>query len=97
MRDVAVGQVAEAVVTIDFHYEEGDAGKFPPVVRNVDVRNVTSRKSEYALRLRGYAHAPIANVTIAGCRFDGVAKPDVLEHVQGLAFHDVRVNGQVRQ
>jgi len=26
MRDVTVGQVADAVVTIDFTYEEGDAG-----------------------------------------------------------------------
>ena len=38
MRNVTVGQVAEAVVTIDFFYEEGDAGKYPPVVRDIDVR-----------------------------------------------------------
>ncbi len=39
MRDVVVGQVADAVVTIDFTYEEGDKGAYPPVVRNVDIRN----------------------------------------------------------
>ena len=32
MRNVAVGQVKEAIVSIDFNYEEGDAGDFPPVV-----------------------------------------------------------------
>jgi polygalacturonase len=95
MRDVTIGQVAEAVVTIDFFYEEGDAGTFPPVVRDVNVQNVTSRKSEYALLLRGYEHAPITNVRISDCRFDGVAKPDVVEHVKGLELSNVSVNGKL--
>ena len=84
MRNVTVGQVAEAVVTIDFFYEEGDAGKYPPVVRDIDVRNVTSKKSQYAFLLRGYKHAPITGVRVADCRFDGVEKPDVLEAVRDL-------------
>jgi polygalacturonase len=95
MRDVTVGQVAEAVVTIDFFYEEGDAGKHPPVVRNIDVRNVTSKKSEYALLLRGYTHAPISGVRISDCRFDGVAKPDVIEAVRDLELANVAINGKV--
>lgn len=95
MRDVTIGQVAEAVVTINFFYEEGDAGKFPPVVRNVQVRNVTSRKSEYALLLRGYTHAPIGDIRIEDCVFDGVAKPDLLESVRNLELRNVRVNGKV--
>jgi polygalacturonase len=95
MRDVTIGQVAEAVVTIDFFYEEGDTGTHPPVVRDVRLQNVTSRKSEYALLLRGYERAPITNVRLADCRFDGVAKPDVLEHVKGLAFSNVFVNGRL--
>ena len=37
MRDVTIGQVSQAVVTVDFQYEEGDTGKFPPTVRDVDV------------------------------------------------------------
>ncbi len=95
MRDVAVGQVAEAVVTIDFFYEEGDTGKYPPTVRDVEVRKVTSRKSQYALLLRGYAHDPIADVRVVDCTFDGVEKPDVVEAVKGLTFKNVRRNGQL--
>src|SRR6185436_17184849 len=64
MRHVTVGQVAEAVVTINFFYEEGNTGKFPPVVRDVVVTDVTSRKSQYALLLRGYENAPISGVRI---------------------------------
>jgi polygalacturonase len=93
MRDVVVGEVAEAVVTVNFFYEEGDAGTFPPVVRDIEVRNVRSRKSQHALLLRGYAHAPITDVRIRDCDFDGVAKPDVVEGVRGLVFENVRVNG----
>ena len=96
MRNVTVGQVAEAVVAADFFYEEGDAGAFPPVLRDVEVRNVTSQKSRYAFLLRGYAHAPITDVRVVDCQFDGVAQPDRLEGVRGLRLTNVRVNGQTK-
>jgi polygalacturonase len=95
MRDVTIGELAEAVVTVNFFYEEGDAGKFPPVVRDVEVRNVTSRKSQYVLLLRGYPHDPISGVRLVDCQFDGVAKPDLLENVKGIELSNVRVNGKV--
>ena len=96
MRDVTIGQVAEAVVTINFFYEEGEGGAYMPVVRNIDVRNVTSRKSQHALLLRGFKNAPISGVRLEDCTFDGVAKPDVLENVKGVELKNVRVNGEVR-
>ena len=96
MRDVTVGQLAEAVVAADFFYEEGRNGKFTPILRDVDVRNVTSRKSKYAFMLRGFAEAPIANIRVTDCTFDGVESPDVLEGVKDLVLKNVRVNGQPR-
>ena len=95
MRDVTVGQVKEAIVAIDFTYEEGDAGQFPPVVRNIEVRNVTSQKSNYGLLLRGYPHAPVSDVRLRDCTFDNVARPDILENVQRINFSNVRINGRV--
>jgi polygalacturonase len=96
MRDVTVGQVAEAVVAADFFYEEGRNGKFTPILRDVDVRNVTSRKSKHAFLLRGFAESPIANIRVTDCTFDGVESPDVLEGVKDLVLKNVRVNGQRR-
>lgn len=96
MRDVTVGQVAEAVVTADFFYEEGDSGRFPPTLRHVELRNVTSQKSRYGLLLRGYAHSPIANVRVIDCRFDGVTDGDRIEGVRDLEFVNTRVNGALR-
>ena len=96
MRDVTVGEVAEAVVAADFFYEEGRNGSFTPILREVDVRNVTSRKSKYAFLLRGFAESPITDVRVSDCTFDGVALPDVLEGVKDLVLKNVRVNGQRR-
>jgi polygalacturonase len=96
MRDVTVGEVAEAIVNADFFYEEGDAGAFTPVLRDVEVRNVRSRKSRNALRLRGYARSPVTDVRVIDCTFDGVAEPDVLEGVREVVFTNVRVNGAIR-
>ena len=43
-RWVQVGQVADAVVDIDFHYEEGAGGKFLPEVRSMVIENVQGLK-----------------------------------------------------
>lgn len=94
MRDVQIGQVADSVLSIDFTYEEGAKGPFKPVVRNVRMRNVTSKKSKYGWFLRGIENSVIADITIENCRFDGVASGNVAEHVNGLNLRDVKINGK---
>jgi polygalacturonase len=96
MRDITVGEVAEAVIAADFFYEEADGGAFTPVLRDVEVRNVTSRKSQYAFLLRGYARSPITNIRVSDCTFEGVEKPDTLEGVRDLVLANVTVNGHAR-
>jgi len=95
MRDVTIGQVSQAIVSVDFLYEEGDAGKFTPIVRDIEVRNVTSKKSRNALSLRGYARSPVTNIRLKDCKFDNVALPDVLENVKDIVFSNVTVNGKI--
>lgn len=94
-RNLQIGQVAQAALAIDFSYEEGAKGGFTPVVRNVVLENVTTTKAEYALYLRGFASAPIRDISIIDCDFGGVAKGNLLEHVEGLSLRDVRINGKV--
>jgi predicted transcriptional regulator len=94
MRDVTVGQLADAVLQVDFLYEEGPNGKYPPVVRDVELLRVTSGKSMYALYLRGYEGATIDDIRIIDSTFDSVAKPDVVERVTHLVKRNVTVNGQ---
>jgi polygalacturonase len=96
MRGITVGQVAEAIVTADFYYEEGDTGRFTPVLRHVDVRNVTSQKSKFAFLLKGYSRSPISDVTVANCTFDGVESGSVFEGVRDVRLSNVSINGEAR-
>lgn len=91
MRNCQVGQVADAVLSIDFYYEEGTRGSHTPVVRNVEMVNVTSQKSNYAIYARGFPNAPIYDIRLKDCTFNNVAKPNVVEHVQGLVLENVRI------
>jgi polygalacturonase len=93
VRDIVVGQVADAVLRINFNYEEGDAGEFTPSVRNVHLENVVCDKSNYAVRLEGYQRSPIADIVIKDCSFNGVDKGNVREHVENIRFENVRING----
>jgi polygalacturonase len=96
MRDCVVGTLADAVLQVDFLYEEGDKGGFTPVVRDVELRRVSSRKSTYALYLRGYEkNSVIDDIRVVDCQFEGVARPDVIEHVARLQLVRVRVNGKM--
>jgi polygalacturonase len=94
MRQITVGEVAESIIAADFYYEEGDTGSFTPVLRDVDVRNVTSRKSKHAFVIKGYARAPISNIRVSDCSFDGVQEPDIVEGVRDLVLTNVRINGK---
>ena len=96
MRNVTVGEVSDAVIRINFNYEEGDAGDFTPMVRDIYVSNVASRKSRYAIYLAGYERSPVANFNLDNCRFDGVQDGNMLRHYTDLNMQDVYINGQLQ-
>lgn len=94
-RNINIGQVAHAAITIDFNYEEGNKGKFTPVVRNFIVNNLKSGKSKYALDVQGFKDAPIYNLRLTDCSFDNVAQPSIIKNVKDLNFQNCRVNGNL--
>src|SRR4030095_11971272 len=73
VRRLAIGQVRQAALTIDFYYEEGPKGAFTPVARNIVLERITMQRAERALNLRGFANAPIRNVSLVDCDFGTVA------------------------
>jgi polygalacturonase len=95
LRNITIGQVAEAVLKVDFHYGEGDAGDFVPTVRNINMENVTSKKSRYALFVTAYERSPITGVHLTNCTFDNVEKPNVLVGAKNLTLTNVKINGQI--
>jgi polygalacturonase len=90
MRNVKVGQVAEAVLKIDFYYEEGDKGSFTPIVRNVVMKNVESGKSQFGVWIRAFQRSPAAGISLEHCIFKDVAEPNVLDNVKNLSLIDVQ-------
>lgn len=93
MRNCTVGQVSNAVLSIDYEYEEGSRGSHLPIVREIEMRDVTSAKSTYPLFLRGFENDPIQTVRLIDCHFRGAERPSVLQHVAGLELERVTVNG----
>jgi polygalacturonase len=91
-RNMEIGEISDAVLQIDFNYEEGPNGPERPVVRNIDIRDVTCRKAKYALNLRGFANSPIRDVHLERCTFENVAADNVVEHVEGLVQNQVRIS-----
>lgn len=91
MRNVTIGQVKEAVLTVDLLYEEGSKGDFPPTVRNIVIENVTSSASPRVLYVRGFAGATIDRIRFANCTFKGVTATEVLSGAGSVAFENVTI------
>ncbi len=79
MRSTKVGQVADAVLQIDFLYEEGAKGPFKPVARNVVMENVTVNLTPRVLNIAGYPGAEISGVRIYNSTFKQIQGPDVVK------------------
>lgn len=91
MRNVKIGRVSEAVLTIDLLYEEGAQGKFPPVVRNIQLDRITSSASPRVMYVRGFPGAVIENIRISNSTFRGVTQTEVLEHAGRITLDHVTI------
>jgi unsaturated rhamnogalacturonyl hydrolase len=91
MRDVAIGRVAEAVLTIDFLYEEGARGAHPPIVRNVALENVTSQSSPRVMWIAAFPGSTIERVRFTRCTFRGVEAAEVLSGASDVSFEGVTI------
>jgi unsaturated rhamnogalacturonyl hydrolase len=91
MRQVEIGRVAEAVLTIDLIYEEGANGPHPPVVRNIVLEKVTSKSSPRIMWIAGFPAAKIDQVRFADCTFRGVESAEVVSHAGAISFRNVTI------
>jgi polygalacturonase len=94
-RNIVIGQVAHAVITIDFNYEEGAKGNFTPVMRNFVAERITSGKSEYGVDIQGLEKGPVYDLRIENSTFDNVAKGNIFKNVKGVTLENVRFNGKI--
>lgn len=97
VRNIKVGEVGEAVVRFEMNYEpaEGKNGPWLPVLRNVQITDVTSKKSNRAFFMEGLENSKIYNITVKNCRFDGVKENSVVEYVENFVTENVYINGEL--
>ncbi|MCW5912344.1 MAG: glycoside hydrolase family 28 protein [Cyclobacteriaceae bacterium] len=93
MRNITVGTLAEAVLHVDMFYMK-ETGSYLPVVRNIEMKNVTSENSPYAIFINSDDSYPVENVVIEGCTFDNVAKGNLLKGYKNLKVTNVTINGE---
>jgi polygalacturonase len=93
-RNIKIGQVKEAVLIIDYNYEEGDKGDFTPVMQNIKVKNITCEKAPYAILVNAYKRSPVKNLQLENCIFNNIQNENVLENVEGLILKSVIINGK---
>lgn len=99
-RNITVGEVKEAVVRINMRYSIfSDASQeYIPVINNIYVENVTSKKSKYGVLIDGYSEEhPVRGLYLKDCKFEGVADGNKIEYAADLHFEDYYLNGELVQ
>ncbi len=91
-----VAKVSKAVVDIDYTYDEGNTGSYPPTVTGITLSNTTIAQAKMAWDLIGYSTDPIGTVTLTNCTFTKVSSKDVADYVSNLVLNNVTINGKLQ-
>lgn len=91
-RDITVGEVQDAIV-INYFYEEGDAGEFDPIVRDVRIDNLDVRDARRVFQVRGFERDPIQDVYLANVNVESAGEIGVVENVTNFVTENVIING----
>jgi len=94
MRDIEVGQVADAVLHIDFFYEEGPNGPHLPAVRRIEMENIRCRKTRYGVYIRGFEKSPVSDVSLRDWQVGEAPGGNVIEHARSVRAERVRIAGK---
>ena len=95
VKNLEVGEVKEAILKINFFYEEGDAGSFTPTVENIVMENIQSKKSDYAIWIKAYERSKAKNISIYNSEFNKVTNNNILENVESITLSNVRINSEL--
>ncbi|MEO6655080.1 MAG: glycoside hydrolase family 28 protein, partial [Pyrinomonadaceae bacterium] len=94
-RNIKVGQVKHALITIDFNYEEGAKGKHTPVMHNFCVENLTSGKSKFGVDIQGLDNAQVTGLEIKNSAFNNVSDGNIVKNLIGVKLDRVKFNGKI--
>jgi len=97
VRNVTVGEVSNAVISIDcsYHVDREGQGNYPPLVKNIYISDMTSKKATYAIFLQGLeGNICVDSIHIQDCIFTGVKEKNEIENVGKLTIRNVVINGE---
>jgi polygalacturonase len=87
-RNIRVGTVSEAIMTIDLLYEEGAKGDYKPIVRNIQVDKVTANATPRVMYVVAFPGAEIDGIKFTNCVFKGVESTEVLATSGSVEFRN---------
>lgn len=93
VRRVTVGQAADAVVEIVLNYANVITGPYPPDLHGITISHLTAAGAPRALNLLGLAGAPLRDIRLHACRFDGMTEENSIQYVERLRLDQVWING----
>lgn len=85
MRDIEVGTVADALLHIDFFYEEGARGPHLPVVRRIEMDNIRCRRTRYGVYIRGFEKSPVRDIVLRNWQVDEAPGGNVIQNAEGIS------------
>jgi polygalacturonase len=90
VRNINVGECNEAVFRIELKYEQRDGdGPYPPVIKNVELRNITSQKSRYGVFIEGRDESiQVSNIRFIDCTFNNVQAPVRITGAENIVFEN---------
>lgn len=99
VRNVKVGVCNEAVMRINLQYENNEKcdRSFPPIVRNVNLENVTCEKSRFGILINGLDEDDnIYDIYLKDCVFNNVESKgnQMTGKWHNIRFDNLRINGE---
>jgi polygalacturonase len=97
IRNIKVGQCAEAVFRVEMKYEKVFEGPNMPLVKNFMIENVNCGKSRYGVYIDGFDKTPqkqVTGVTFKNCTFNNVTTPYKIVGAENIVFDNVLINGE---
>ena len=98
-RNIKVGTCKESVLKINLDYEPKEVccRGFYPTVRNVNIENITSEKSQYGVQIIGLEEDTyVYDINVKSCRFNGVKDGNsITGKTRDIHFDNLFINGSL--